>query len=200
MAQTGTARRVGWAWLFALILATALPSTLEAKGSRKGASGKPTHAKTAKAPKAPKPAATKTAHAAVPRDAKGKIQRSDAARHAFARQTGYPNGRPGYVIDHIMTVRMTWAAWKAAVVARQQAVPLTWEPSSHAQYHEMLNILPPALWLGGGFLVGEPTDGDMATGQPRFQGYLETSAGQYLASSRPMTRAELRAVITNGGL
>jgi len=21
--------------------------------------------------------------------------------HAFARQTGYPNGRPGYVIDHI---------------------------------------------------------------------------------------------------
>lgn len=36
------------------------------------------------------------------RDANGRIQRSEAARHAFARQTGYPNGRPGYVIDHIV--------------------------------------------------------------------------------------------------
>jgi hypothetical protein len=38
---------------------------------------------------------------AVARNERGRIQRSDAARHAFARQTGYPNGRPGYVIDHI---------------------------------------------------------------------------------------------------
>ena len=30
------------------------------------------------------------------------MQRSDAARHSFARQTGYPNGRLGYVIDHIV--------------------------------------------------------------------------------------------------
>jgi hypothetical protein len=34
-------------------------------------------------------------------DARDRIQRSAAARHAFARQTGFPNGRPGYVIDHI---------------------------------------------------------------------------------------------------
>ena len=27
--------------------------------------------------------------------------RSAAARHAFARQTEFPNGRPRYVIDHI---------------------------------------------------------------------------------------------------
>ena len=40
--------------------------------------------------------------ASCPRDEKGRIQRSAAARHAFARQTGYPNGRPGYVIDHIV--------------------------------------------------------------------------------------------------
>jgi hypothetical protein len=38
---------------------------------------------------------------AVTRDARGRIQRSEAARHSFARQTGFPNGRPGYVIDHI---------------------------------------------------------------------------------------------------
>jgi hypothetical protein len=36
------------------------------------------------------------------RDERGRIQRSAAARHAFARQTGFPNGRPGYVIDHVV--------------------------------------------------------------------------------------------------
>ena len=37
-----------------------------------------------------------------PRDAHGRIERSEAARREFERQTGYPNGRPGYVVDHII--------------------------------------------------------------------------------------------------
>lgn len=37
-----------------------------------------------------------------PRDAHGKIIRSQAAREQFMRQTGYPRGRPGYVVDHIV--------------------------------------------------------------------------------------------------
>jgi len=36
------------------------------------------------------------------RDTRGRMARNAAARHAFARQTGYPHGRPGYVIDHII--------------------------------------------------------------------------------------------------
>jgi len=39
---------------------------------------------------------------ALARDARGRLQRSAAARHAFARQTGFPNGRPGWIIDHIV--------------------------------------------------------------------------------------------------
>src|SRR5262249_47195941 len=39
---------------------------------------------------------------AARRSANGKIKRSAAARHAFMKQTGYPNGRKGYVIDHII--------------------------------------------------------------------------------------------------
>ena len=35
------------------------------------------------------------------RDAHGRIQRSAEAKDAFKRETGYPHGRPGYVIDHI---------------------------------------------------------------------------------------------------
>lgn len=30
----------------------------------------------------------------------GRIQRSNTAKKAFIRQSGYPNGRPGYVVDH----------------------------------------------------------------------------------------------------
>jgi hypothetical protein len=40
--------------------------------------------------------------ASVARDTDGRIQRSAAARHAFARRTGFPNGRPGYIIDHVV--------------------------------------------------------------------------------------------------
>ena len=50
--------------------------------------------------KKPRPAPA-VRYRGVARDERGRIQRSDTARHAFARQTGYPNGRPGYVIDHI---------------------------------------------------------------------------------------------------
>jgi len=60
-----------------------------------------------KPPKTPKTTTAKktsgsASSSSAERDEKGRIQRSDAARHAFARQTGYPNGRPGYVIDHII--------------------------------------------------------------------------------------------------
>jgi hypothetical protein len=37
-----------------------------------------------------------------PRDSHGKIKRSPEARKNFERQTGYPHGRKGYVIDHIV--------------------------------------------------------------------------------------------------
>lgn len=36
-----------------------------------------------------------------PRDAKGRFVRSESAKHQFEVQTGYPHGRPGYVVDHI---------------------------------------------------------------------------------------------------
>jgi hypothetical protein len=39
------------------------------------------------------------------RDSHGRIKRSEAARGEFKRQTGYPNGRPGYVVDHIIPLK-----------------------------------------------------------------------------------------------
>jgi hypothetical protein len=53
------------------------------------------------------PRITSTRHrstyaATAPRDSRGRIRRSSSARQAFMRQTGYPHGRKGYVIDHIV--------------------------------------------------------------------------------------------------
>ena len=36
------------------------------------------------------------------RDSKGRFIRSDAAKSTFLKQSGYPKGRPGYVVDHIV--------------------------------------------------------------------------------------------------
>jgi hypothetical protein len=36
------------------------------------------------------------------RDSHGRIKRSSSAKEKFMKQTGYPHGRPGYVIDHIV--------------------------------------------------------------------------------------------------
>lgn len=41
----------------------------------------------------------------IVRDARGRIVRSERARREFMRQTGYPHGRPGYVIDHITPLK-----------------------------------------------------------------------------------------------
>jgi len=53
---------------------------------------------------------TPTAHSyssssVTQRDAHGRIKRSEAAKHEFMRMTGYSNGRPGYVVDHIIPLK-----------------------------------------------------------------------------------------------
>ena len=59
----------------------------------------------------------------VARDKNGKIQRSSSEKHAFMKLSGYPKGRPGYVVDHIIPLKkggcdcpsnMQWQTVKAA--------------------------------------------------------------------------------------
>jgi hypothetical protein len=50
-----------------------------------------------------------TRHAATnfvgARDSHGRIVRSESAKREFMRMTGYPHGRPGYVVDHITALK-----------------------------------------------------------------------------------------------
>lgn len=95
-------------------------------------------------------------------------------------------------------VRMTIADWVKAKAERQHT-PITWAPTTVRQYHEMLEVLPPAMWSFGAFLVGEPMDHDAETGAPRFSAYFHEH-GLYFVASRPMTRAELRAFLNQKGI
>lgn len=40
--------------------------------------------------------------APIHRDRHGRIVRSEASKEAFMRETGFPHGRHGYVVDHIV--------------------------------------------------------------------------------------------------
>ena len=94
--------------------------------------------------------------------------------------------------------RTTLDAWTARRAAEQDT-PITWTRTTRAKYWEMLEILPPALWLGGAFLVGEPTDHHARTGHPRFAAYWQRGSSEdfavYLVASRPLTRSELKAEV-----
>lgn len=90
-------------------------------------------------------------------------------------------------------VQMSWSDWQTAAIRLQQT-PIIWEPSTQDAYNGMLGCLPPIDWRGGAFLVGEPCDHDHATGRPRYQAYWQIGT-DYFASSRPVTRAELRAIV-----
>jgi hypothetical protein len=46
-----------------------------------------------------------TSAASIPRDDYGRIKRSPSVRRQFMQQTGYPHGRPGYVIDHVVPLK-----------------------------------------------------------------------------------------------
>jgi len=85
------ARRLGV--LLALCGCLALPASAakggSPKGTKKTSSSQGTQSHTARN------------KSTAPR-ASGRIKRSAAAKHQFEVQTGYPHGRPGYVVDHIL--------------------------------------------------------------------------------------------------
>jgi hypothetical protein len=66
---------------------------------------KQTYSSITTVPSAPKYASDATYNYTIKRDSKGKIKRSQAAKNEFKKQSGYPNGRPGYVIDHIKPLK-----------------------------------------------------------------------------------------------
>jgi len=76
-------------------------------------------------------------------------------------------------------------------IAERQHTPIAWDETTEEEYDYGLNVLPPAIWVRDGFMVGEPYDHDASNGQPRFQAFRQRE-GVYEKANRPMTRAEFR--------
>jgi len=72
---------------FILLASLASPGFAQRRGGSHSTDGAHVHRSTH-----PSSHSTKSHH--------GKIHRSAAARHQFIRQSGYPHGRKGYVVDH----------------------------------------------------------------------------------------------------
>ena len=85
----------------ALIIALLWPFDLPAQkrsSSKSSKSSSTVHIKQTKTAKSSSAAPRKS----TVRDKNGRIKRSAAARNEFMKQTGYPKGRKGYVVDHIV--------------------------------------------------------------------------------------------------
>ncbi len=72
----------------------------------------------------------------------------------------------------------------------------TFKEVGEARYDEMLAVLPPALWIDKGFLVGEPFGHRRCTATGRltasFAAFIRYR-GKYYESEEAMTVAEFRA-------
>src|SRR2546422_6356577 len=89
-----------------LLLSLALPLELEAQRSHSSRTSSSHSSTRSSSPRngASKSHSGKTVRKSTVavRDSHGRIKRSASARNAFKKQTGYPHGRKGYVVDHIV--------------------------------------------------------------------------------------------------
>ncbi len=65
-----------------------------------------------------------------------------------------------------------------------------WQEITEDRYDDMLNVLPPVIWLDKGFMVGEPWDHNIR-GQPRFGAFIR-HRNKFYECLHPMTILEFR--------
>ena len=65
--------------------------------------------------------------------------------------------------------------------------PIKWIETTEEKYNEMMNVLPPAVMMVGGFLVGEPWDHDGENHAARYEAFVKTQDGKFMVSDGPVT-------------
>jgi hypothetical protein len=73
---------------------------------------------------------------------------------------------------------------------------MAWHKITPERYDEMLNVLPPLIYGGVGFLLSEPHDHFGPDGRARYAAFAAIGGAHY-ESLEPMTPAEYRAVTTS---
>jgi hypothetical protein len=74
---------------------------------------------------------------------------------------------------------------------------MKWMKATERRYWEMLEVLPPAIMTGAGFLVGEPMDHGRCSITrsvlPRYSAFVE-KGGEFFEARDPMTIPEFKAL------
>lgn len=70
----------------------------------------------------------------------------------------------------------------------------TWTRATAAEYTRMLEVLPPADWRRGMFLVGEASDHEGLNGAARYRVYRERG-DEYAVGSRPVSLADFDLLV-----
>lgn len=70
--------------------------------------------------------------------------------------------------------------------------PTKWTEITEEKYDYYLEVLPPAIMTGNGFMVGEPWDHN-AEGYPRYQACVRLG-GKFYASDDPMTVRQFKGL------
>lgn len=78
-------------------------------------------------------------------------------------------------------------------MAAKNLQDFAWLSTTASRYDEMLNVLPPAEWKSGMFLVGEAMSHD-DDGSPYYTVYSRAD-GKYTVGSRPITVAEFNTLL-----
>jgi hypothetical protein len=117
------------------------------------------------------------------------VIRPDTGRSWFYDQS-WDEIRERYPGAEIIAVE-EWSKQKAA----RQNAPFLWLQSTKAKYWDMLEVLPPAIMVAGGFLVGEPWDHHAVSGKPRFSAWREWH-GKFFTASRPLTVQEFKLAMS----
>jgi hypothetical protein len=69
---------------------------------------------------------------------------------------------------------------------------IKWNEITEDRYDYYLGVVPPAIFVANGFMVGEASDHD-DTGRPRYQACI-TVDGQFYAATIPMTVREFKEI------
>lgn len=78
---------------------------------------------------------------------------------------------------------------------QQDAEPLRWKEISEDEFNDAMDALPPAVMIGGCFLLGEPFDTHAGTGYNRYCPYVQRQ-GKFYGGTKPLTVPQFRDFMT----
>lgn len=77
---------------------------------------------------------------------------------------------------------------------KKQSPPIQWIQTTQEKFNYAFEVVPPAYYRKNSFLLGEPIDHRCLTGEPRYEGFIQTKDG-FFVTNRPVTEKEFEEAV-----